>query len=315
MKVSNKSLKTAAKILKKGGVVAFPTETVYGLGACAFDSKAAAKIFKIKKRPFFDPLIVHICDKSQLSILSLEIPPKVKRLTDLFWPGPLTLILKKKESVPDIVTAGLNTVAVRMPSCQISLKLIKEAGFPIAAPSANLFSRISPVRASHVKNQLKNGPDLILDGGKTLKGLESTIIKFEKGKFYILREGALPSDKIEKKAKIKLIKPKQAKITAPGMLKKHYSPKAEVIIVKGEKEAGDLRAAYIAFKKLPLKNFKYKKVLSSKGCLEEAAANLFDFFHETEKMKIKKIYVEKVPHKGLGKAINDRIIRAAAKEG
>ncbi len=309
------SIRKAAAILKKGGVVAFPTETVYGLGACVFNPKAAARIFEIKKRPYFDPLIVHIAQKKQLSLLAAELPSKVKKIADKFWPGSLTLVFEKKKSVPDIVTAGLNTVAVRMPDCKIALKLIELAGQPIAAPSANSFSRTSPVRAQHVRNQLKDGPDMILDGGKTRKGLESTIVKFEKGKFYVLRQGAVPVEEIEKNTGLKILKPADSKIQAPGMLKKHYAPKATVIAVKNEKEAKDLNAAYIAFKDRPQKKFKMVKILSSKGCLEEAAANLFDFFHDLEKKKAGKIYIEKAPARGLGLAINDRIKRAAAEAG
>ncbi len=313
LKASPKSILKAAKILKSGGVVAFPTETVYGLGANAFNSEAVAKIFEIKERPNFDPLIVHVSKKNQLSLIAESIPKKVKKLIDKFWPGPLTIILKKKKKLPDIVTGGLDTVAVRMPSSKIALELIKKSGCPIAAPSANKFSRVSPVRASHVVNQLGRGPDLIIDGGKTIHGVESTIIAFEKGVFYLLRPGAIGLEEIEEKTGFKVKVKKTGKLQAPGQLKKHYAPKANLSIINGGEKI-DANSAYIAFKKRPYCKCKVVKILSPKGDLKEAAANLFDFFHFIERSKIKKIYIEKVPHIGLGLAINDRIMRAATKK-
>ncbi|GAB4030561.1 MAG: L-threonylcarbamoyladenylate synthase [Elusimicrobiota bacterium] len=292
--------------------MAFPTETVYGLGADAFNAKAAAKIFEIKRRPSFDPLIVHIAKADQLFFLAEHVPQEVKKLINTFWPGPLTLVLKKRKEVPDIVTGGLPTVAVRMPDCEIASMLIKKTGTPIAAPSANRFSRISPVRAEHVKAQLGNGPDLIIDGGKTKHGLESTIVSFEKGKFFLLRAGAISPEEIREKTGIKLCKTSTGKVSAPGQLKKHYAPKAKLIIVKNEKMAPELSAAYIAFRKKPSKKYRAVLTLSPSGDLREAAANLFDFFHNLENKKIRLIYIEKVPSRGLGLAINDRIKRAAA---
>lgn len=313
VKATEKNIQKAAQIIKNGGVVAFPTETVYGLGADVFNKKAVAKIFEIKKRPDFDPLIVHICDIKQLKLLCSHIPLVIKKITKLFWPGPLTVILPKKKSVPDIVTAGLKTVAVRMPENKIALKLIKLANTPIAAPSANLFSRLSPIKAEHVVNQLNGKPDLILDGGKTKIGLESTIIKYENGKLYLLRPGGLEKEKIENKIGVKIELLKNDIMEAPGQFKKHYSPKIKTIMVKDPSMIkSDMQALYIAFKKPPNKKFKKIKILSSKGDLEEAATNLFDFLHYAENLKIKRIYIETVPEKGLGLAINDRIKRAAA---
>lgn len=312
LKATSGAIEKGAEILKKGGIVAFPTETVYGLGADAFNSRAAAKIFEIKKRPHFDPLIVHIAAINQLSLLAEHVPQEVKKLIKVFWPGPLTLVLKKRKEVPDIVTGGLDTVAVRMPDCEIASALIKKAGTPVAAPSANRFSRISPVRAEHVLKQLGDGPDLILDGGKTIHGLESTIVSFEKGKFFLLRAGALSLEEIKRKTGIIIHKAAKRKISAPGQLKKHYAPKAKLIIVKNEKMADEASAAYIAFKKKPYKKYRSVMVLSSSGDLREAAANLFDFLHKLENKKVRVIYIEKAPSGGLGLAINDRIKRAAA---
>jgi L-threonylcarbamoyladenylate synthase len=312
VKANIKNIKKAARLINKGGVVAFPTETVYGLGADAFNAKAVAKIFEIKERPRFDPLITHICEKKQLYLLTKNINEKLKKLIEIFWPGPLTIIVEKKESVPDIVSAGLKTVAIRMPANEIALKLIKISNTPIAAPSANKFSRLSPTRAEHVYSQLKNKPDLILDGGKTIYGLESTIVKFENGKFYLLRAGAISPQEIKEKTGIRLIKNSSEKISAPGQLKKHYSPKARLFIVKNENEAKEKNAAYLAFYKKPKKKYKLVKILSAKKDLSEAASNLFDFLHSIENKNIKCIYIEKVPNKNIGIAINDRIERAAA---
>jgi len=315
LKATDKNIEKAARIIKNGGIVVFPTETVYGLGADVFNKKAIAKIFEIKERPHFDPLIVHIADKKQLKILSYKIPKKVEKLSEIFWPGPLTIVINKRKSVHDIVTAGLKTVAIRMPANKIALKLIKKAGVPIAAPSANKFTRISPTKAIHVYKQLGNLPDIILDGGKTKIGIESTILKYENGKFYLLRLGGLPIEEIEKKAKIKIYKQKNNNIESPGQFKKHYAPQKETIIVKENQPIkSDLKAAYIGFRKLPLQKFAIEKILSKNGDLKEASANLFDYLHIAENSKkVKKIYIEMAPEIGLGKAINDRIKRAANK--
>ncbi|PIS47810.1 MAG: threonylcarbamoyl-AMP synthase [Elusimicrobia bacterium CG08_land_8_20_14_0_20_51_18] len=312
LKATAKNIRLAAKLLKDGGVVAFPTETVYGLGASVFDGKAAARIFEIKKRPRFDPLIVHICEKKQLRLLAQTVPPAAEKLIREFWPGPLTLVLTKKAAVPDIVTAGLNTVAVRMPENKIALKLIKASGTPLAAPSANLFSRLSPTRAGHVYSQLKEGPDLILDGGKTRIGLESTILKYERGTFRLLRAGGLETEKIEKISGRKLLRGKKRGVEAPGQSKKHYSPKAELLIVTGPgKAVRKGKTAYLAFSARPGKKFDYTRVLSPSGDLREAAANLFDFLHGAEARGIKTVYAEKPPLEGLGLAIMDRLKRAS----
>ncbi|MEW6013158.1 MAG: L-threonylcarbamoyladenylate synthase [Elusimicrobiota bacterium] len=312
LKPTEKNIKLCAKAIKKGEVVAFPTETVYGLGADVFNKESVAKIFEIKKRPKFDPLIVHISDRSQLKILVKKIPSKIKILIDKFWPGPLTLVMEKKKNVPDIVTSALNTVAVRMPNNEIALKLIKYSKTPIAAPSANKFTRISPTTAFHITRQFENEIPFILDGGKTDFGVESTIIKYEKKRFYLLRKGAISKEEIEKAIKDKVIDKKSKKIDAPGQFKKHYAPLAKVIIIKDDSNIKeDLKAGYIAFCKKPKKKFKMVKVLSFKKDLKEAASNLFDFFHQFEEKGIKKIYVEKISEKGLGAAIMDRIKKAA----
>jgi L-threonylcarbamoyladenylate synthase len=311
---SEENIKKAAVAIKKGGIVAFPTETVYGLGASIYQKDAILKIFELKQRPHFDPLIVHISSFNDLDEIVLRVPKKVYRLVEKFWPGPLTVVLKKRKNISDIITSGLDTVAVRMPKNEIALKLIKYST-PIAAPSANKFTRISPTRVSHILKQFESGIDYIIDGGKTKFGLESTIIKYEDGKFYLLRKGALPVEEIEEVISEKLYKPNK-KVLSPGIFRKHYSPIPDVIIVDNPKDIDDdPNSAYIAFSKRPFgKKFKVVKVLSKTGNMYEAASNLFDYFHQLEDIGVSKIYIEKVEEKGLGLAIMDRIRKASGKE-
>ena len=207
----------AAEIIRNGGAVAFPTETVYGLGADGLNPIAVAKIFEIKNRPTFNPLILHIHDKSQLEQLCEIQNPKVNILIKKFWPGPLTLVLPKKNIVPEIVTADNPTVAVRMPNNSVALELIKRSGTPIAAPSANLFNRLSPTSAEHVFAQLGTRVDMILDGGTTDVGVESTIIEFDNDTVYLLRPGGVTKEEIESLLGMKiLIKQKTTDINSPG---------------------------------------------------------------------------------------------------
>jgi L-threonylcarbamoyladenylate synthase len=192
-----KKIGLAADLLKKGGLVAFPTETVYGLGANALNSHAVARIYEVKNRPRFDPVIVHISSLADIRQLCLSVDKRAKKLMERFWPGPLTLILPKSSMVPDIVTAGLPTVVVRMPSHPVVLELIKEADIPIAAPSANPFGYLSPTTAEHVKEQIGEKVDLILDGGKCPIGVESTVIDLTESEPSLLRSGGLPLEEIE----------------------------------------------------------------------------------------------------------------------
>jgi len=309
------SIKKAASIIRKGGLVAFPTETVYGLGANALDPKAVAKIFEAKKRPYFDPLIVHIADKSLVRKLSRRFNKRAEILIKKFWPGPLTLIFPKSEIVPDIVTAGLATVAVRMPAHQIALDLIKEAGVPIAAPSANLFGRLSPTEAAHVFNQLKNRIEAIIDGGKCPIGVESTVVDVFSKTPRILRPGGLPIEAIKKALKgIKLdLKMHSKKIYSPGQLKSHYQPLTPLKIIRKKefKPPPNIKAGLLAFKKPKNKKFYYHiEVLSSSGKLQEAAANFFSALNRLDKIGLDVIYAEKIPKKGLGIAIMDRLYKA-----
>src|SRR4030065_1370155 len=187
----------AAEIIRQGGIVAFPTETVYGLGADAFNPLAVARIFEVKRRPYFDPLIVHVANPADVKKLVKQIPSNAKKLIERFWPGPLTVVLLKKEYIPDIVTAGLPTLAIRMPSHPMALSLIRESNSPIAAPSATLFGYVSPTTAEHVREQLGDQVDLILDGGPCPVGVESTIVSFLEEKPRLLRPGGVSLEEIE----------------------------------------------------------------------------------------------------------------------
>jgi len=315
LKTTPRNIKRAAALIKAGGIVAFPTETVYGLGADGFNPAACARIFEIKRRPRFDPLILHAASLKQAARLFRRVPAPALRLMKSFWPGPLTLVLPKSAAVPDIVTSGLATVAVRVPANPAALALIKAAGRPIAAPSANRFGRLSPTSAAHVKKQLGAGPDMILDGGKTRIGVESTIITFVKGRPVLLRPGGLPLEEIEKISGVaaRAAPSGQRAPAAPGRLKKHYSPKARLrLIAPGQSVKPGSSAAYLAFTKKPAGSFLAVRVLSARGDLREAAANLFSALHRLENSGAKIIYAEKVPPHGLGRAIMDRLRRAAA---
>ena len=315
LKADRVNIKKAAALIKTGGVVAFPTETVYGLGADGLNPEACARIFEIKGRPRFDPLILHECSAARARRLFSSVPAGADKLMRKFWPGPLTLVLPKSRLVPDIVTSGLKTVAVRVPSGKHALALIKASGRPVAAPSANSFGRLSPTTAAHVKRQLGSGPDMILDGGKTAIGVESTIITFQKGRPVLLRPGGLPLEEIEKVAgPVAFFAAGNGKSPlAPGCLKKHYAPRARLRIINSPgKAAPSLTSGYLAFSKKPEGKWGAVIILSPKGDLRVAAANLFAALHKLENSGVKTIYAERIPAHGLGRAIMDRLKRASA---
>lgn len=313
LKAGPGAIKEGAAIIQKGGLVAFPTETVYGLGASAFNPQAVARIFEVKQRPRFDPIIVHIANFDEIKKLWAEIDERVWRLVEKFWPGPLTLVLPKSEIVPDIVTAGLETVAVRMPSHPVALELIKEAKVPIAAPSANLFGCLSPTTAEHVAEQIGERIDLIIDGGRCPVGVESTVLELV-DEPVVLRPGGVPIEEIERIiGKVKIAAP-SLKPKAPGQLPRHYSPRTPLKIIK-EKDfqiPTGVKAGLLAFKppegELP---FEVVEVLSKTGDLREAACNLFSCLHKLDKAGLDIIYAEPVPEVGLGRAIMDRLRKAS----
>ncbi|MCL6528091.1 MAG: threonylcarbamoyl-AMP synthase [Thermaceae bacterium] len=306
------NLERAAQIIRSGGLVAFPTETVYGLGANALNAMAAAKIFEAKRRPAFDPLIVHVADRGMLSWVVSEVPPVAEALMERFWPGPLTLVLPKSAEVPGIVTSGLPTVAVRMPRHPVALELIRRAGVPLAAPSANPFGYLSPTRAEHVARMLGDTVDLILEGGATEFGVESTIVLLGEPPV-LLRHGAIPPEALEAQlGPLQRGVEERQKPLVPGQLPQHYAPRTPIVLAYPQEVPPERRkkAGFLAFKDVP-KGFKVVKVLSPTGDLLEAAAHLFEALHQLDRLGLEQIYAEPVPEEGLGWAIMDRLRRAA----
>jgi L-threonylcarbamoyladenylate synthase len=308
----------AARIIQKGGIVAFPTETVYGLGADAFNPLAVARIFEVKRRPYFDPLIVHVASPADVKKLVKEIPSNVKEIIKRFWPGPLTVVLLKKEDIPDIVTAGLPTVAIRMPSHPMALSLIKESKRPIAAPSANPFGYLSSTTAEHVRDQLGDQVDLVLDGGPCPIGVESTIISFLEERPRLLRPGGVSLEEIESIiGKVEISPIEDDKPSAPGMLPKHYAPRTPIVLNWNEKNLKidkNKKIGLLAFRE-PRNNLKFSEVevLSKEGDIREAAANLFAAIRRLDVLNLDLIVAESIPEIGLGRAIMDRLRRASTK--
>lgn len=311
-----KDISIAKEFLEKAQLVAIPTETVYGLAANALDPIAVAKIFEAKERPTFDPLIVHTYNLEEVYIFVKEIHPKLLKLAKSFWPGPLTLLLPKKEIIPNLVTSGLDRVGVRIPKHPLTLNLLSQLTFPLAAPSANPFGYISPTTAEHVQKQLGDKIPYILDGGNCEVGLESTIVGEENGEIVIYRLGGLSIDDIEKvvgKVSVQLNQSSNPK--APGQLKSHYAPKKPVYI-------GDLKELQIKYSNQKIgaivfgeenqfhENVVVKNLSPTKN-YQEAAVNLFSFLRELDEADVNVIICELLPEQSLGLAINDRLRRAA----
>ncbi len=281
-------IQAAALALRKGELVVFPTETVYGLGANALDPRAIASIFETKRRPRFNPLIVHVASLSAALPLICALPEKARRLIDAFWPGPLTLVLPKSELVPEIVTAGLSTVAIRVPAHPIALDLLTEAQIPVAAPSANLFQQLSPTEAVHITAEIHHKAAVVLEGGKAAVGVESTIIGFSEGfsggfsggfadeNAFCLRLGGLALELIEDVIGPLSQAPLSQTPLAPGMLEKHYSPRKPLRLWrKGAAPENTAESAILCFQQPPAHPFGYCEILSSQGDVKEAAAQLF----------------------------------------
>ncbi|RKN46356.1 L-threonylcarbamoyladenylate synthase [Micromonospora endolithica] len=305
----------AASVLRTGGLVAFPTETVYGLGANALDARAVARIFEAKARPSFDPLISHLADAADLEKLVGAVPPAVAALADRFWPGPLTLIVDRPAVVPPIVTSGLATMAVRVPDDAHARALIAAAGVPVAAPSANRFGQLSPTRAEHVVRGLGGAVDVVLDGGPTRCGIESTIVDARGDRPVVLRLGALPVEALEEvTGPVTVRLGSSGQPVAPGALAAHYAPRTPLRLVSGPEPAAARggRRGFLAFRDRPAGDWTAVEVLSPTGDLTEAAARLFDALHELDRTGVDEIVVEPVPEIGVGRAVNDRLRRAAA---
>ncbi|NRB59878.1 MAG: threonylcarbamoyl-AMP synthase [Winogradskyella sp.] len=317
MSIISTDISKAVKLLSNEDLVAIPTETVYGLAGNIYSEKAIKAIFETKQRPLFNPLIVHIPSVEYLETIVEDIPKKAQLLADAFWPGPITLVLKKKATIPDLITAGKDTVAMRMPNHPVTLKLLSELDFPLAAPSANPFNRISPTTAQHVENYFKDAIKMVLEGGSCERGIESTIIGFENGEPIIYRLGSTSIEAIEEVVgKIEIKNKKEVAPDAPGMLERHYAPTTKTILT------GNLIDSIEAHKNLRIGLLTYndfldddvidfKIVLSEHNNLEEAASKLYDALHQLDKQELDIIIAEKLPDYGLGKSINDRLLRAS----
>lgn len=319
MASTGQDIETAKQALEAGQLVGIPTETVYGLAANAFDPIAVTAIFSAKNRPSFDPLIVHAGHIDQVRELVLAFPEKAKLLAETFWPGPLTLLLPKKERIPDIVTAGMSEAAFRIPDNPLTLSLLSSLAFPLVAPSANPFGYISPTTAAHVNDQLGDKVAYILDGGPCRIGLESTIIGFPESGPEVYRAGGLTREEIESViGPVRMRSHSSSNPKAPGMLKSHYAPRTRVVLSDPDKLSADYQnqnIALLAFgpaDKLPVPEGAVIRNLSPHGDLSEAARNLFGFLRELDALSPDLILAMPVPSYGLGRAINDRLKRAAA---
>ena len=313
----------AARVLRAGGLVVMPTETVYGLAADAFDRSAIRRVFELKGRPSFDPLIVHVLDGAQFGRVARAVPASVQRLIDAFWPGPLTLVLPKRAALPLEVTAGLSTVAVRMPGHPVARRLLRAFGGPLAAPSANRFGRISPTTARAVRKEFGAATPPVLDAGPCHHGVESTIVRAARGGFEILRPGAITAEQIERatgrRASVRDARPPTLHPEAPGLLKQHYAPRLPVHLLgsgwRSSPPRFGNRDAILAFRG-KVDGFRgIVRVLSPRGSLREAARNLYRLLRRLDESGARRIFAEEVPDRGLGRAINDRLRRAAGKGG
>lgn len=314
------SIRLAGRIIRTGGLVAFPTETVYGLGCDAMNPIAAAKIFEAKQRPQFDPLIVHLADRSQLETVATPQTPLAQKLIDEFWPGPLTLVLPKQSVVPDLVTAGLPTVAVRMPNHPVAQALIREAGTPIAAPSANPFGYVSPTTAQHVSDGLGSKVDLILDGGPCSVGVESTVLSLISPQPELLRPGSITLEQLTAViGPVHALSGNHDLPVAPGQLTRHYATLTPLTILasagarpvpRSGERAGLLLMSHSRERE---DRFAAVEVLSPTGDMREAARNLFAALRRLDALRLDRIYAEPCNDVGLGMAIMDRLRRCAAR--
>ncbi|HIP88605.1 MAG TPA: threonylcarbamoyl-AMP synthase [Thermococcus paralvinellae] len=324
--LDRRKIKIAAKFIREGKLVAFPTETVYGLGTDALNEKAVRRIFEAKGRPADNPLIVHIADFEQIYELAREVPREAEILAEHFWPGPLTMVLPKKSNVPRVTTGGIDTVAIRMPAHEIALGLIRASGRPIAAPSANISGKPSPTLAEHVVDDFYGRIECIIDGGEVKIGVESTVLDLTTKPPTLLRPGGLPLEEIEKiigKVKIHpVIKGKAVDVAkAPGMKYKHYAPNAQVIVIEGshEKVREKIKELLNEYKRKGIKVgvmatgdfYDADAYINLGNSEEEIARNLFRALRELDKSGVDIILAEGVEEKGLGLAVMNRLRKAA----
>jgi L-threonylcarbamoyladenylate synthase len=313
-------LSRAAAALRAGRLVGMPTETVYGLAGNALDAAVVADIFAAKQRPTFDPLIVHTARAAEAWSLAREIPPMAERLADAFWPGPLTLVLPRQPGIPDLLSAGLDTLALRVPAHPVSRALIREAGFPLAAPSANRFGRISPTRAEHVIEELSDAAQVagVVDAGPCERGVESTVVGFgEGGQVLVYRLGALPLEQVrdvveEITVVTSPVESGSHSERAPGMLKSHYAPRTPLILLEQGAPVPELDGCtgWLTLDRR-VEEAGPAERLSESGDLSEAASRLFACMRRLDDQNPDHIVAWKVPEEGLGRAINDRLKRAS----
>ncbi|MBT8244117.1 MAG: threonylcarbamoyl-AMP synthase [Winogradskyella sp.] len=319
MSIISKDIQKAVALLNAEELVAIPTETVYGLAGNIFSKKAINAIFETKKRPHFNPLIVHISSLEYLDTIVEYVPEKAKLLAESFWPGPITLVLKKKNTIPDIITAGKDTVAVRIPNHPVTLELLKQLEFPLAAPSANPFNRISPTTPQHVEDYFKYNIKMVLDGGACKNGIESTIIGFENDEPIIYRLGSTSIEAIEKiVGKIEIKNHKESAPVAPGMLARHYAPKTKTVLSDNLSETiskySGKEIGVLSFQtEIKDRSITFQIVLSKKGNMSEAASKLYNALHTLDRQNLDVIIAERFPDYDLGKSINDRLNRATKK--
>lgn len=310
----------AKEVLLKNELIAIPTETVYGLAGNAYNETAIKKIFKLKNRPFYNPLIVHIKSTAYLQHIACEIPDIALKLAKEFWPGPLTLVLKKQEHISDLITAGKNTVAVRVPSHPLTLALLDKLDFPLVAPSANPFGSISPTNAEHVLNYFGEALNVILEGGECEKGLESTIIGFENEHPVLYRHGSISLEEIEKiVGKLKITSNNDKSPNSLGMLSRHYAPNTDTYLTDNIPDLlkcfeGQKIGLLIFKSQIQNDNILHQEILSKSGDFTEAAKNLYAAMHRLDQKKLDVIIAERLPDEGLGKTINDKLERATKKE-
>ncbi len=309
----------AARELKEGRLVAIPTETVYGLAGNAFSDSAVRLIYTTKNRPPINPLIVHVKEKEAMHTVAQNIPNAALKLADLFWPGPLTLVLEKQTHISDLVTAGKNTVGIRVPDHEVTLQLLASLDFPLVAPSANRSNHISPTSPEHVRLSLGEKAPFILNGGNCSRGIESTIVGFKEGKVLLYRQGAITKAQIEEALNCEVYETNnEVAPESPGMFKKHYSPNTPLMLARDlqpllQRYVG-LKIGIITFRELLVTNHTVpQKALSPKGDLSEYAAHLYAALYEMDALNLDIILIEEVPNDGIGEAINDRLRRAAYK--
>lgn len=316
-----RDIQLAVDSLDRNDVVGMPTETVYGLAGNAFSEQAVRRIFEVKQRPAYNPLIVHINGVADLNVVASDIPEEAVILARHFWPGPLTVVLKKKSCIPDLVTAGKATVAVRAPDHPVAQELLRRTSYPLAAPSANPFGTISPTSAAHVERYFGDTIPCVLDGGTCRRGIESTIVGFgDDGRPVILRLGSITPGEIEEVAgHVTIRNNAMAAPDAPGMLSRHYSPKTELIITSNpemtlEMYAGRKVGLLTFSERVPDRPGLIQVVLSDKGDMNEAAAALYAALHDLDQLSADIIVTSLLPETGLGMAINDKLRRAAEKD-